>query len=271
MSDTDFAKSHLRDHLATLIVPAVSDGFWSVYKTSKELCERNGQLDQILRTFQNLLTKIPEWSDTTLATEVERIEKASKCSFLDDLLMGVFISYMKSFASIHYRGSSSHVDIDFDRPTMEKFIHALYISSARKIWQVAYLFKTVGTTSEQQARNRQEIEKIINECLEQVIRSFLPWQSIAKQFSATSTEVASTVPDPQAEEPKRRVVFDEESEDEDEDEENERPPLTVSQDDASIDFESLDIEEEPKAKEEEEVDPMKEIEGNAKSEFVLNL
>ena len=263
MSDTDFAKSHLRDHLATLIVPAVSDGFWSVYNTSKDLCDRNGQMDQILRTFQNLLTKIPEWSETTLATEVERIEKASKCSFLDDLLMGVFISYMKSFASIHYRGSSSHVDIDFDRPTMEKFVHALYISSARKIWQVAYLFKTVGTTSEQQARNRQDIEKIINECLEQVIRSFLPWQSIAKQFSMPSTEVSSTVPEA---EPKRHVVFDEESEEEDEDE---RPPLTVGDDDASIDFESLDIAEEKK--EEEEVDPLKEIEGKAKTEFVLNL
>jgi DNA-directed RNA polymerase specialized sigma subunit len=144
---------------------------------------------------------------------------------------------------------------------MEKFIHALYISSARKIWQVAYLFKTVGTTSEQQARNRQDIEKIINECLEQVIRSFLPWQSIAKQFSMPSTEVPSIVSEA---EPKRHVVFDEESEEEDE-----RPPLTVGDDDASIDFESLDIAEEKK--EEEEVDPLKEIEGNAKTEFVLNL
>jgi len=216
-------------------------------------------MDQILRTFQNLLTKIPEWSESTLSTEVERIEKASKCSFLDDLLMGVFISYMKSFASIHYKGSSSHVDIDFDRPTMEKFVHELYISSARKVWQVAYLFKTVGTTTEQQARNRQDIEKIINECLEQVIRSFLPWQSIAKQFSMPSTEVASTVPEP---EPTRHVVFEEESEEEDE-----RPPMTVGDDDASIEFESLDIEEEKK----EEVDPLKEIEGKAKTEFVLNL
>lgn len=266
MSETEFAKAHLRDHLATLIVPAVSDGLWSVYKNSKDMCDRNGQPDQILRTFQNLLTKIPEWSDSTLATEVERIEKVSKCSFLDDLVMGVFISYMKSFASIHYRGASSHVDIDFERPTMEKFVHELYISSARKVWQVAYLFKTVGNTSEQQARNRQEIEKMINECLEQVIRSFLPWKSIAKQFSTSSAEIPS-VPEPQAEpeSAKRHVVFDEEDSS---DEENERPPLTMGDEDAEIDFDSLDIEEE-KPKEEE--DPLKEIEGKAKSEFVLNL
>jgi hypothetical protein len=265
MSETEFAKAHLRDHLATLIIPAVSDGLWSVYNSSKELCDRNGQPDQILRTFQNLLTKIPEWSDSTLAKEVERIEKVSKCSFLDDLLMGVFISYMKSFASIHYRGASSHVDIDFDRPTMEKFVHELYISSARKVWQVAYLFKTVGNTSEQQARNRQDIEKIINECLEQVIRSFLPWQSIAKQFSTSSAEAPAV---PEEEPSKRRVVFDEEESDEESDEENERPPLKMGDEDAEIDFDSLDIEEE-KPKEEE--DPLKEIEGKAKSEFVLNL
>jgi len=175
MGDTEFAKVHLREHLVGLIVPPISEGFWSVYTTSKELCERNGQLDQVLRTFQNMLTRIPEWSDSTLATEVERIIKVSKCNYLDDLIMGVFIAYMKSFASLHYRGNSSQIKIEFERPSVAKFIHELYKHSARKLWQVAYLFRTVGVPSEQQARNRQDIEKIILECMEQVIRAFLPW------------------------------------------------------------------------------------------------
>ena len=168
MSDTDFAKTQLREHIGGLLISPVAEGFWSIYETAKDLCKRNEQMDQVLRTFQNMLTKIPEWSGSTLTTEVERIVKTTKCSYLDDLLMGVFISYMKSFASLHYRGSSSHVDIDFDRPTMEKFIHELYIHSARQLWQVAYLFKTIGVSSEQQARNRRDIESHINSSLEHV-------------------------------------------------------------------------------------------------------
>lgn len=252
MSDTEFAKTHLREHLGNLIVSPVSDGFWSIYDTSKELCKRNEQMDQVLRTFQNMLTKIPEWSESTLSTEVERIEKTTKCTYLDDLVMGVFLAYMKSFASLHYRGSSSHVDVDFERPSMEKFIHEIYIQSARKLWQVAYLFKTVGVSNEQQARNRQDIEKIINECLEHVIRSFLPWKSIAKQFSTASNQA------PQ--ESNRKVLFSEDSDSEDE----EKSPIEISDDTAEIDIEELDGKE-------EEVDPLKEIESKIGEQLVLNL
>ena len=79
MSDAEFAKTHLRDHLMSIIVPSISKGFWSIYDTSKELCDRNSQPDQVLRTFQNMLTKIPDWTEATLTTEVERIVATSKC------------------------------------------------------------------------------------------------------------------------------------------------------------------------------------------------
>ena len=263
MSDTDFAKSQLREHLGGLVISPIAEGFWSIYETARELCKRNEQMDQVLRTFQNMLTKIPEWSGATLTTEVERIVKTTKCTYLDDLLMGVFIAYMKSFASLHYRGSSSHVDIDFDRPTMEKFIHELYTHSARQLWQVAYLFKTIGVSSEQQARNRRDIEAHNNTSLEHVIRSFLPWQSIAKQFAQAQTD--APVSKPTNEDTKRRVLFDEDSDDEDSvaeasDDEGEKRPINVSDDIATIDIETL-----------EEEDPLKEIESKVESELVLNL
>jgi hypothetical protein len=252
MSDTDFAKTQLREHLGGLLISPVAEGFWSIYETAKELCKRNEQMDQVLRTFQNMLTKIPEWSGSTLTTEVERIVKTTKCTYLDDLLMGVFIAYMKSFASLHYRGSSSHVDIDFDRPAMEKFVHELYIHTARQLWQVAYLFKTIGVSSEQQARNRRDIETHINTAMEHVIRSFLPWQSIAKQFAQAQAD--EPVSKPVEQETSRHVVFDEDSEEE------EKEPITISDDITTIDIETL-----------EEEDPLKEIESKADTELVLNL
>jgi len=258
MSDAEFAKTHLRDHLMSIIVPSISKGFWSIYDTSKELCDRNSQPDQVLRTFQNMLTKIPEWTDATLTTEVERIVATSKCSYLDDLLMGVFIAYMKSFASLHYRGSSTHVNVDFDRPSMNKFVHELYLESARKLWQVAYLFKTGGVSAEQQARNRQEIITVLNHSFEIVVRSFLPWKTIAKQFSE------APVVEPEA--PQRnKVVFEDDSDDDDEEEEKPKP-ISISEEEATIDIDTFsDVEE--------EADPLKDIETKASngSTLVLNL
>jgi hypothetical protein len=263
MTDSEFAKTHLSDHLRSLIVSPIAEGFWSIHKSSKELCERNGQPDQILRTFQNMLTKIPEWSDLTLATEVERIEKVTKCTYLDDLIMGVFISYMKSFASLHHRESNKEVEIDFDRPSLALFIHALYIHSARKLWQTAYLLNT-DIPAEAHARNRQEIEKSIGGCLDQVIREFLPWKAITKKYFANDSPPSAVIPP---------VENEEESSDEDEDEsknvkfeneesEDEYPKLKISDEDAVLDIPEL---------KEEVVDPMTELENKVSDTLVLNL
>lgn len=292
MSSTEFAKAHLREHLVGLLVGPVADGFWSIYDSSKDLSERNGQPDQILRTFQNMLTRIPDWTETTLGTEVDRIIKVTGCTYMDDLLMGVFISYMKSFASLHYRGTQSELKIDFDRPSFAKFVHELYKQSARKIWQMAYYFKTVGVSSEQQARNRQDIEKIVTDCMEQVIRSFLPWEAIAKKYFADDEYVPERLPTLETPAPRvvpvapptQQVTFDDaDLEEEDEEEEgsdgteDDRSELNLGDEDATIEFDDLDKkpEEPPKKDEEpekEEDDPLKEIEGKVTEDtLVLNL
>ena len=283
MSSTEFAKTHLREHLVSLIVPPVSDGFWSIYDSAKEVCERNGQLDQVVRTFQNMLTKIPEWTDATLTTEVERIVKITKCSYMDDLLMGVFISYMRSFATLHYRGSSSEIKIDFNRPSFAKFVHELYKHSGRKLWQVAYYFKTLGVTSEQQARNRQEIEKVVTDCMEQVIRAFLPWEAIAKKYFADEEEPEDEAPkkyEPpvEKEDPKHQKVKFDDLDDLEEEEEEDLPTIKMSDETAELDFKDLDekkpepapvIVKLPEIPKEE--DPLKELESRASESLVLNL
>ena len=263
MAESEFAKTHLREYLGSLLVSPISEGFWSIYDSSKKLCEQNGQMAEVLRTFQNMLTRIPDWTDTTLTAEVERITKVTKCGYLDDLIMGVFISYMKSFASLHYQGGSTEIKIEFDRPSLSKFIHELYKQSARKLWQVAYLFKTIGVTTEQQARNRQEVDKYVSDCLEHVIRGFLPWDSITKKYFIEPPEVALP------ELSNRNVSFGADSES-DSDEDEEKPSIKVSEEEATITFNNLD---EP-AREKEvqvEISAIDEINNKANDTLVLDL
>jgi len=260
MSDTDFAKSQLSDHLSSLIVPAISQGIWSIHESAEALCKRTSQVDDTIRTFQNMLTKIPEWSDHILTTEVERIAKSCRCAYLDDLVMGVFIAYMKSFASLHYRGKANQVSVDFDRPSLNEFVHRMYIHSARKLWQVAYLFKTTDSVStEQQARNRQEIQNNIRQCVETVIHSFLPWEAITKSIAQHTEEESESDSESENE---KKVQFDGDSSDDES--EAEPPKLNLTTDAATIDVQELDIAE-------DDEDPMKEIEKKVKDSLVLKL
>jgi hypothetical protein len=261
MSET--AKIHLREHLATLLVPCLAEGFWSVKETAQKLCDRNNQPTEVIRTFQNMVTKIPEWSESTLGEEVERITRSSKCTYLDDLLLGVFLAYMKSFAALQYRGASSQIKVEFDRPNVTKFIHELYKQSARKLWQSAFLFKTQGVSSEQQARNRQEIEQIIDRTIDDVVRSFLPWEVIAKSYFSEPVE-------PPVSESKSVIFEDIPDTDSDEtDSEAEMPPLELTEDEDRISI--TDLDEKPQEVVVPEVDALAELESKVEeSDLVLN-
>ena len=271
MSETDTAKIQLREHLATLLIPRLAEGFWSIHDSAKQLCERNKQLDEILRTFQNMVTKIPEWSDNTLAEEVERILKVSKCSYMDDLLMGVFLAYMKSFAGLQYRGASSQVRVEFERPNVTRFIHELYKHSARKLWQVAYLFKTSGLPTEQQAKNRQEIEQVIYKTIDDVVRSFLPWEVIAKSYFSEPPVEDKPAPAPSS----KSVLFEDLPDEEEEEVEDKPRSLSIMDEDDKLSFTDLDEEMKPEKEEAvdiPEVDLMAELESKATGDgLVLNL
>jgi hypothetical protein len=189
---TEFVKQTLRENLARTLVPHIADGLWSIYDNAKTACERNRQPEKTIQTFQNLLTRISTWTDDVLEKEVDRITKASKCDYLDDLLLGVFVSYIRAFASLQ-QVESPHVDIHFDRPSLSKFIHAFYKLAARKSWSQAYLFKTIGVSSEQQARSRRDIEVMLETSMNEVVDSFIPWRDISKAyFQARETPALRT-------------------------------------------------------------------------------
>jgi hypothetical protein len=248
---TDFVKQSLRENLSRVLIPHVADGLWSIYDNAKVACVRNKQPGETLKTFQNLLTRVPQWTDEILNTEVARIEKVSKCEYMDDLLLGVFVSYIRAFATLQ-QSDEAHVNIEFDRPSLSKFIFTMYKAAARKCWSNAYMFKTIDVSSEQQSRNRRDIEAMLGGTLDEVIDSFIPWKDISKAyFQARPTTAAAPPPEPEKKpEPKPALTFGEsetvefETDNEDE-EEDDRPRLTMGED---IKLDLSDDEEEPAAK-----------------------
>ena len=278
---TDFVKQTLRENLGRTLIPHVADGFWSIYDNAKSACERNKQPDQILRTFQNLLTQVPKWTAETLKKEVDRISAASKCDYIEDLLLGVFVSYIRAFASLQ-QTQSEHVDIPFTRPSVEVFVHKFYVMSARGFWSNAYLFRTIGITSEQQARNRRDIEHMLADTLNEVIDSFIPWKDISKAYFKASEDVAHPAPTPVPEiaapaaptpapalvevPPKPAVKFGEnevqeaesESEEDESDTDDDEPPAIQLGEDVGLNDDDFESESESEAEGEVDVKPSSE-------------
>jgi hypothetical protein len=246
--NSEFVKQSLRENLARTLVPHVADGLWSVYDSAKSACERNKQPEKTLQTFQNLLTRIPQWTDEILSTEVQRILTASKCDYIEDLLLGVFVSYIRAFAALQ-QADATHVQIDFDRPSLNVFLHGFYKLAARKSWSNAYLFNTIGVKSEQQARNRRDIETILETTLSETIDSFIPWRDISKAYFQARAPSSTPAPEPEPEpeeEAKPPVQFAEtndvhEFETDDEDSEDDAPkPIKLGEDIKLDDFDDDD-------------------------------
>jgi len=276
---TDFVKQTLRENLGRTLIPHVADGFWSIYDNAKSACERNKQPDQMLRTFQNLLTQVPKWTAETLKKEVDRISAASKCDYIEDLLLGVFVSYIRAFASLQ-QSQSEHVDIPFTRPSVEVFVHKFYVQSARVFWSNAYLFKTVGVSSEQQARNRRDIDTMLIDTLNEVIDSFIPWKDISKAYfkSPETTEAPAPAPAPAPEPvpapalvqepPKPAVKFgknevqepesESEDDDSDDDTDDDAPPAIQLGEDIGLNDDDFESESESEAEGEVDVKPSSE-------------
>jgi hypothetical protein len=247
---TEFVKQTMRENLTRVLVPHVADGFWSIYDNAKSACARNNQPEKTLQTFQNLLTSVPKWNDETLRKEVDRIVAASKCDYIEDLLLGVFVSYIRSFASLQ-QSEATHVNIDFERPSVEKFIHTFYGTSARKCWSQAYLFNTIGIPATQQARNRRDIEVMLESIVNEVVDSFIPWRAISQAYfrgGRESAAPAAVVPPVQfAEKPSVREF---ETDDDDTDDEG-RPKMQVGEEttlDDEDDADSVSTEDEIAAK-----------------------
>lgn len=257
--EAQFAKRHIRNRFSLMVQPHVADGIWSVYENAKTICEKNNQTDQILKTFQNLLTRIPVWTDDVLQAEVKRIITASKCSYLEELLTGVLLTYLRAFAAIQYRSTQDSIDVEFERPPLPKFLHEYYKEVARRSWEHAYLFRTFGVTNEQQARNRKEIDSILDTAFDTVLDSFLPWQSIVNTYFSVeeaptapkaedvfhTEEIPAPAPTPVPEESEKKVAFEEETDDESEvgTDDDEHPKLQLSDETAEIDLGIEDGEE----------------------------
>ncbi len=165
--------------LINILTPLVVEGFKSIFDESWKLCEENDEIDKYLMTFQNFLARIPKWNPAIVEQETARIVEKSNCRYLTDLISCVHIIQLKSLTCMRVGNKQKKIDINV--PSLNEFIHKIYINSARKIYTNIYLFEK-NISPLQVQKHRRELELIIREEVLNSIRENIPVENILRVY-----------------------------------------------------------------------------------------
>ena len=94
------AKNEYSSRLLNILTPLIIQGIKSIFNEAVDLCENNDEDEKYLMTFQNFLSRVPNWNSNIINEEKNRIITRSKCSYLEDLLTCVHITQVKILTSI---------------------------------------------------------------------------------------------------------------------------------------------------------------------------
>ena len=173
------AKTEYTKQLVTILSPYIYNGMKKIYFDAKEGCFEKGEMENTLREFQRNLSVIPKWNQEIINDEYDTIISESKCDWLEDLIMAVFVSHTRILTSINFSKNKNKINLKI--PKVDHFIHQCYIESARCFWKNPYLFDDTINNYEFQ-RNRREAELMIESQINETIRRQLPVKNILREY-----------------------------------------------------------------------------------------
>lgn len=181
------SRSEWSERLIHILVSPIHEGIKSIFNEAMKMCVENNEVVKYLMTFQNILSKIPNWNSVIIQEEVERIIHKSGCNYISDLIACVHIIQLKVLTCVRVGNKQKKIDISI--PKLDHFIHTVYIHVARKLYANVYLFeKGTHISPLQTQKNNREVENIIRECIMIAIRDSIPTEQIVRSYLDESVE-----------------------------------------------------------------------------------
>jgi len=199
------SKNEWGARLLIIMTPLVIEGFKSIFDESNKLCKQNNEMDKYLMTFQNLISRIPNWNSTIIETEKKRIIQRSGCSYLEELVTCIHIIQLKLLTAMRVGQKQKKIDINI--PKLDDFIHKVYLYVARKLYKNVYLFE-LGVPPLQVQKHNRELEIIVQECILNAVRDSIPVESILRAYMDETVEedVVEEIREQVIEKPKEEIV-----------------------------------------------------------------
>lgn len=173
------SKNEWCSRLVNIFTPCIVEGLKSIFNEAYNLCRDNDEESKYLMTFQNFLSRIPKWNQSIIEVEKDRITNTSGCSYIEDLITCVHIIQLKALTCARVGLRQKKVDINI--PSVDSFVHKIYINVARKLYTNIYLFEKDIMPLQIQKNNR-ELEIIIKECILNSVRENIPIEEILRAY-----------------------------------------------------------------------------------------
>jgi hypothetical protein len=185
MSSLTESKNEWCVRLVNIFTPALIAGLKSIFKEAWILCKENDEEYKYLMTFQTFLSRIPKWNTDIIETERKRISEVSGCGYLEELITCVHIIQLKALSCVRVGQKQKKIDINI--PSVDDFVHKIYINVARKLYTNIYLFEKNIAPLQIQKHNR-ELELIIKECVLNTVRDTIPVETILRAYMDETVE-----------------------------------------------------------------------------------
>jgi hypothetical protein len=201
------AKNEYTKQLVQIVSPHLLSGLLTIYDEAYGVCASNKEEDLTMLTFQELLGEVPAWNNVMVAEEAERITDESKCDYLEDVITAVFVCHTKILTTVRVTNKDRKINLKI--PSVENFLHQVYIEMAREFWKHPYLLNPSEVSKLDYQHNLQVAEDKICACVEATIRKLLPVKDILKEYLAEEDDdavdgaAASENPDEMASSPSR--------------------------------------------------------------------
>jgi hypothetical protein len=169
-------KHEYTTQLINILSSVILEGLQSLYTTARNSSEKTN----ILKTFQSLLKRIPNWDYNMINKELTRIElQTKKNPWIFQLIQAVFKINMLIYNLEPSENLKNELNVG-------QFIHFVYIECAREFWMDPFLFYD-DYPSYEVKRNYLEIMKKIGISIENAIRRLLPMGMILDKFLGLMT------------------------------------------------------------------------------------
>lgn len=201
------AKTEYTKQLVQIVSPHLLSGLLTIYDEAYGVCTSNKEEDLTMLTFQELLGEVPAWNNVMVAEEAERITDESKCDYLEDVITAVFVCHTKILTTVRVTNKDRKINLKI--PSVENFLHQVYIEMAREFWKHPYLLNPSEVSKLDYQHNLQVAEDKICTCVESTIRKLLPVKDILKEYLAEEDDdvinsvASSENPDEMASSPSR--------------------------------------------------------------------
>jgi hypothetical protein len=172
-------KNEYTTHLNNILSPFIFEGLQSIYREAMKVAGTN----DILRTFQSFLKRVPKWNQTMIEEESNRIINSSHSyGWINDLIKATLKSNLIVLMYNPTSAVQNKVNPGFyqDIKTTD-FIHKIYIECARELYNNPYLLYHNYPPIEIK-RNQRDCMNIIKDCIKEAIRKLLPVKHILQIY-----------------------------------------------------------------------------------------